>query len=51
MVLTQPKLTPAQWTAIVEKMRDTYHAPLAPSDVAPIVAYLAGRSRARTAAH
>lgn len=40
MALTQPKLTATQWTATVEKMRDTYHAPVAENEVAPIVAYL-----------
>ena len=43
MVLTQPPLKAEQWQAIVEKMRDTYHAPVAPGEVAPIVAYLARR--------
>lgn len=43
MVLTQPKLKPEQWQAIVEKMRDTYGAPVAEGEVAPIVGYLAGR--------
>ena len=43
MVLTQPKMKREQWQAIVEKMRDTYHAPLAEGQVAPIVGYLAGR--------
>ncbi len=44
MVLTQPRLKAEQWTAIVEKMRDTYHAPIAAGEVAPIVTYLAARS-------
>ncbi|WP_156455346.1 cytochrome c [Sphingomonas sp. CCH5-D11] len=43
MVLTQPKMKREQWQAIVEKMRDTYHAPMAEGEVAPIVGYLAGR--------
>ena len=43
MVLTQPKLKPEQWRAIVEKMRDTYRAPVTEGEVAPIVTYLAGR--------
>ncbi|SEJ66509.1 sulfite dehydrogenase (cytochrome) subunit SorB [Sphingomonas sp. OV641] len=43
MVLTQPKMKREQWQAIVEKMRDTYHAPVAEGEVAPIVGYLAGR--------
>ena len=40
MVLTQPPLKREQWQAIVEKMRDTYHAPLAPGEVPLIVDYL-----------
>lgn len=43
MVLTQPPLKAEQWRAIVEKMRDTYGAPVAAGEVAPIVGYLAGR--------
>ncbi len=43
MALVQPKLKPEQWTAIVEKMRDTYHAPVEPGEVAPIAEYFAGR--------
>jgi cytochrome c5 len=39
MGLAQPKLTAAQWQATVEKMRDTYHAPIAPGDVPAIVGY------------
>ena len=41
MVLTQPKLTRAQWQAEVTKMVKVYKAPVAPADVAPIVDYLA----------
>lgn len=41
MVLTQPVLTPAQWTATVNKMRDVYGAPVAKEDTAAIVGYLA----------
>ena len=48
MVLTQPPLKPEQWTAIVEKMRDTYHAPIAAGEVAPIVTYLAARGAVGT---
>ena len=40
MVLTQPKLKPEQWTAIVEKMRDAYRAPIAEGEVPAITAYL-----------
>lgn len=39
MGLTQPRLTAEQWTATVEKMRDTYHAPIAPADLPAIVSY------------
>lgn len=41
MVLTQPKLTSAEWEREVSKMRDTYKAPIDAGDVAAIVAYLA----------
>lgn len=44
MALFQPALKPEQWRAIVEKMRDTYHAPIAPGDVQPIVNYFAART-------
>lgn len=40
MVLTQPALSKAAWDAIVEKMIHAYKAPVAQSDVAPIVDYL-----------
>ncbi len=41
MILTQPQLTAAAWTAEVNKMRNTYKAPV-PADAVPqIVAYLA----------
>jgi hypothetical protein len=46
MVLTQPPLKPEQWTAIVEKMRDVYHAPIAPGEVPALVHYLATRQTA-----
>lgn len=41
MALTQPKLTHAQWAAIVHKMRDVYRAPVQAEDVPQIVDYLA----------
>lgn len=41
MVLTQPKLTKAQWTETVNKMVKVYHAAVAPEDTAAIVDYLA----------
>lgn len=40
MVLTQPGLTKAAWTGIVEKMIHAYKAPVAEADVAAIVDYL-----------
>ena len=40
MVLTQPDLTRAVWTDIVEKMIHAYKAPVAEADVAAIVDYL-----------
>lgn len=48
MVLTQPALKPEQWTAIVEKMRDVYKAPIAAGDVPAITAYLAGLGAGKT---
>jgi hypothetical protein len=40
MVLTQPKLSAAVWTAEVNKMRKIFKAPIDDADVAPIVDYL-----------
>jgi mono/diheme cytochrome c family protein len=40
MVLNQPALPKAQWRAEVEKMRNTYKAPIDPKDVDAIVGYL-----------
>lgn len=40
MVLTQPDLSKAAWTGIVEKMIHAYKAPVAEADVAAIVNYL-----------
>lgn len=40
MVLTQPALSRQQWQAIVEKMQETYKAPVAASDVPAIIDYL-----------
>jgi hypothetical protein len=40
MVLQQPTLSPATWQAEVEKMGSQYKAPVDPSDVPAIVAYL-----------
>ena len=41
MILTQPRLPRAVWQAEVEKMRNTYKAPVAAEDVPAIVDYLA----------
>ena len=40
MITNQPRLTPAQWTANVEKMVKVYKANIDDKDVAPVVAYL-----------
>jgi cytochrome c5 len=40
MVLTQPHLSRADWQAEVDKMRNTYKAPIADVDVPKIVDYL-----------
>lgn len=40
MVLNQPTLSPAMWTAEVNKMINVYKAPVAPEDVGAIIAYL-----------
>jgi hypothetical protein len=40
MVLYQPRLTEAQWRAAIEKMRDTFHAPIPDADVDGLVAEL-----------
>jgi len=40
MVMMQPKLTEAQWTATVKKMRTVMKAPIAESDEAAIIAWL-----------
>jgi len=47
MVLTQPALTKAAWTGIVEKMIHAYKAPVAEADVAAIVDYLQEIGRAK----
>ncbi len=41
MVLTQPKLSKAQWTETVNKMVHVYKAPIDEADVKAIVDYLA----------
>lgn len=40
MVLNQPALSKAAWTAEVHKMINNYKAPIAPEDIDPIVGYL-----------
>ena len=40
MVLTQPALQRAEWQSEVDKMRNTYKAPVEASDVPAIVDYL-----------
>ena len=47
MVLTQPDLSKAAWTGIVEKMIHAYKAPVAEADVAAIVDYLQETSGAK----
>ncbi len=47
MVLTQPALSRAAWQAEVDKMRETYKAPIAPEDVPAIVDYLAKLKRGK----
>jgi cytochrome c5 len=42
MILTQPRMPRATWQAEVEKMRNTYKAPVDAKDVPVIVDYLAG---------
>jgi hypothetical protein len=44
MALTQPRLSAEQWTTIVNKMRETYKAPVVEADVPAIVAYLTAMS-------
>ncbi len=39
-ISTQPSLTRPQWTAIVEKMRAKYGAPIPTNNVEALVAYL-----------
>ncbi|MEE7447727.1 sulfite:cytochrome C oxidoreductase subunit b precursor [Methylobacterium radiotolerans] len=41
MVLTQPALTRAQWSGIVDKMIHSYRAPVDPADRQAIIDYLA----------
>ncbi len=45
MVLTQPRLTPAEWQAEIAKMRNVFHAPIDPADDAAIVAWAVAWSK------
>ena len=47
MVLTQPSMSRAAWQDEVNKMRETYKAPVAEADVPAIVDYLAGLNQAQ----
>jgi hypothetical protein len=47
MVLNQPGLSKQAWAAEVNKMINTYKAPIAPEDVGPIVEYLTARKGAK----
>lgn len=40
MILTQPKLAADKWQATIDKMRKAYHASIAPTDDARIIAAL-----------
>ena len=42
MILNQPLLGQEKWKAVIEKMRGTYHAQIAPGDDAALVAALTG---------
>ena len=41
MITAQPKMPAEKWAATVKKMREVYHAPVAPGDDAAIAAELA----------
>jgi hypothetical protein len=47
MVLTQPNLAKAAWTAAVDKMIHTFKAPIEPGAVAEIVDYLSATKGAK----
>jgi hypothetical protein len=47
MVLAQPPLSRGAWQAEVDKMRNSYKAPVAAEDVPAIIDYLDGLSRTR----
>ena len=42
MILNQPLLGADKWKAVIDKMRGTYHAQIAPGDDAALVAALTG---------
>ena len=42
MILNQPSLGADKWKAVIDKMRGTYHAQIAPGDDAALVAALTG---------
>jgi hypothetical protein len=44
MVMTQPRLSQAEWAAEVTKMRNVFKAPIDPADDAAIVAWLTAMS-------
>ena len=44
MALNQPRLSPADWKGEVDKMRETYKAPVADKDVPEILKYLTSMS-------
>ena len=44
MVMTQPRLTKAEWAAEVTKMRTVFKAPVDPADDAAIIAWLTAMS-------
>lgn len=48
MILTQPRLTAAQWKATVEKMQHVFKAPVADKDIPAIVDYLVATNEAVT---
>lgn len=47
-IYMQPPLTRMQWTAEVTKMQKTYGAPIADTDVAPLVDYLMSQNGKQT---
>ena len=46
MILTQPRLTTAEWQAEIKKMKAVYKAPVDPADETAILAYLEATSAA-----